>query len=316
MRTALAVVVALFVTDARAQPSIDDAGGASAPLVVGVFAPQLYFPDSPSRQAYAHSIASGLEARIGRPVISRGFATRGEFLKQAKAGKVDFALVDAQFHLEHSNMRPVAQGTAGGKATRPMVVAIGIGAKNVGELRGRKLATVDVGEHDDRVIANLLLQRQTGPGYFGAGPSARDVAGALSPVEHGKADAAFTYAGATGGQASVYKSPPVPLPVFVVVRAGVSDEAVAAVRSGLVGIGASGGLVDGFAAYAPGVHGALRRAMGRAVTAPASGEPLVVRASDELPFVEGFFETRGRPDVRLPSALGAFEIPAKPEDAF
>lgn len=254
------------------------AQGEESPLVVGVYAPHMYFANSIERSQYAEQIASGLGRVTGLSLKGRGFTTRGEFDNQVSAGQVHFALIDAQHQLERG-FTPLAQGTANGRPTRPMVLVAGSGA-SVADLEGKSLARVKEGRGDEAFVINYLLQNQVDPDFFGKPRTVRDVQGALTLVELGKADAAFAYQGIAPG---IFASRPVPLPVFVrtgAVPAGVEQK----VRQAVLGITVRSKVVQGFSAYRADIHQGLRSALRAAPRGPGN-RPVISRSGLDLPRV-------------------------------
>jgi hypothetical protein len=300
-----------------APAAAQDAGAGPPALVVGVYTPRIYFPDSLARGRFAEQLASALEARLGQPVRGRGIAAAGEFGRQLADGALDFAVVDAQVHIERGGLRPLAQATKGGEARRPMVLVVGGGVKgrNIGELQGRTLAGVKTGGRDDRFVVNYLLQRQVDSDYFKSGRSARDAQGALSLVKLGRADAAFTFADSTAGLTPVFRSRPAPLPVFVQARAGLDGGLVDRVRDAVVGLSVSTPAFDAFTGYAADSHKGLRAALAsdtrRAVQKTVFASPEPVR-----PKVRSQLAPGGEAPVVQPSEVRAITVPELPEDAF
>lgn len=306
------VALCLVAGLAQAQVPVDPGGTVEGPepWVVGVYTPRVFFPNSLARNEYAASVAAALQGATGQPFRGRAFAAAGAFGTQVEAGAVHFAVVEAQMVLERG-YSALAQGTAGGQPTRPMVlVTAGGKGANVGALSGKSLARVVVGKGDANFVSHFLLQGQVPTDYFKVAKTARDVQGALSLVRLGKADVTLTYASATGGLSPVFQSRPAPLPVFVRTGAAVPAEVVAAVRGAITGVKVNAGVFDGFTAYDAKVLAPLKRALaggGRAI-------PKLVfsGAREELPPVPAHVGRDGAPPVHLPDAarsLGTLDPP-------
>ena len=313
---AMLVMWGLPCIDAHGQ-SPDAADGGDA-IIVGVYTPHVFFADSLARNRYAESLANALGAATGLAVRGRGYAGAAEFTGHVRSGAVHFAVVDAQYHIEHGELRSVAQATSGGKATRPMVAVVGgaVEARSIGALRGSRLATVDVGSGDLAFVSNFLLQGQIGPDYFKKGRAARDIQGALTLVKLGKAETAFTYRGHTAGMTVIFNSRPVPLPVFVQARGDLDPERAQAIRRAIIGLRAKSPVADGFGGYDAGVHAALKAALARPVAAPRSHAPvLAIIPGEDLP-VPAFPQPSAHPAVQLPPVVNAFEVPPPPPDEF
>lgn len=271
---ALALFAALLVAGPAAAQGPD--APADETLVVGVYAPNMYFANSLERSQYADQLAAGLGRITGRTFRGRGFSTQGEFDNQVAAGQVHFALIDAQHQLERG-YEALAQGTANGQPTRPMVLVAASGG-SVADLQGKRLARVQLGRGDEAFIVNHLLQSQVDPDFFGEARTVRDVQGALSLVKLGKADAAFAYKGIEPG---IFESRPVPLPVFVR-TAEVPSAVEQKVRQAVLGLAVPSKVVQGFSAYRADIHKGLQAALRSKPHGPVN-KPVLSRGGDDLP---------------------------------
>lgn len=286
-------------------------GAGSNELTVGVYTPRTFFGNSLARGKYAQQVAAGLAAKTGLTIKGRAFAGGGEFGAQVKAGAVDFAVVEAQYAIDRG-YAAIAQGSAGGKTAAPMVLVVnsGIDAKNIGDLQGKRLVRTAVSGGDKKFALNFLLQGQVGPDYFKAGPTARDSAGAISLVKLGKADAAFTYANATGGLRSIYRARSAPLPYFVQTNKSVPAEVAAKVRAAIRGVSAQNPQFSGFTG--PGDNGGLARALKRGISRP-SGTPVMTSVRNALPPVPTFLSP-GKAQPVLPAPTADLPDPVVPGD--
>lgn len=314
MRLASILSILLALPAAAQQPDDPGGGGAAAELVVGVYAPRIYFENSPALNRYAEAIARGLQEATGVPMRGRGFVGAGELEAQVEAGQVHFAVVDPQYQ-QARGFKPLAQATAGGAAARPMVlvVAPGVEGDSIAALKGRKLARVKVGSQDAQFVTNYLLQGQVGGDYFKLGQTPRDVQGALSLVRLGKADAAFTYADATAGLRVVFTSRPVPLPVFVQTARGLDEALAGKVRGAIGGVRASNGVTDGFGPYQ--ANGPFERALKGGLERPGV-EPVVANAKSSPPPVPDHLDLSGPRPLHLPPVAADLAVPEPPADAF
>lgn len=281
------------------------------PLTVGVYAPQVHFQNSLARGQYAQAVAQALAAKTGLDVRGRAFGGSGEFGEQAKAGAVDFGIVDAQFAREQG-YRPIAQGVREGQTAAPMVLVVGDGVSGttIGDLQGKRLARVAVGGSDAKFVSNFLLRGQVDPAYFKKGATARDVQGALSLVKLGKADATFAYAAAAGGMRVVYRTRPVPLPYFVQTNAAVPDEAAAKIKAAIGGVAVANPLFGGFGP--PGADGAFAKALSGGLSRP-SGTPILASVKSNLPPVPAFLDA-GDAAPELPPPTLDLPVPSPPGD--
>lgn len=278
------------------------------PLTVGVYAPLMYFPNSLARSQYAQAFAERLGRVTGREFRGRAFATEGEFQNQIKAGQVHFALVDAQHQIERG-FAPIAQGVAGGRPARSMVL-VARGAQSVADLEGKRLARVRLGRGDRGFVFNFLLQNQVDPDFFADDRATRDVQGALSLVKLGKADAAFAYEGAADG---IFRSRAVPLPVFV--RTGdVAPDALAAVKSGVLGVNLDGP-VQGFSGFSAELLRPLAAALKSAPRGPGN-RPVFARTEAALPAVPAALDPGAAPTAALPPVADDIEVLPPPADLY
>lgn len=308
-RLLIALLALLVAAPAAAQP---DAGGAPADaLVVGVYAPWMYFPNSLARSQYVGELAERLGRVTGKSFRARAFATEGEFQNQIAAGQVHFAIVDAQYQIERG-LKPLAQGVKSGRPTRPMVL-VASGARGVAELEGKSLARVRLGRGDQGFIFNYLLQNQVDPGFFadGAGKDARDVQGALGLVKLGKADAAFAYKGTEPG---IFETRPVPLPVFVATAADIAPDTLRAVQQGVLGVTLDGP-VEGFSAWSAELHRPLERAIKAKPQGPGN-RPVLSRADAPLPPVPSAIDTSATARAALPPVADELEVLPPPPDLY
>lgn len=271
------------------------------PLVVGVYSPWTYFPDSLSRSRYAMELAGALSRSTGMPFTGRGFSSRDVFNAQVEAGRVAFAIIDAPHQLER-RFTPLAQTIAHGRPTRSMVLAVRKPlAGPLMSLKGHTLARVLHGEWDTRFQLNFLLRNQVPGDFFVAGRSVRDVGSALSLVSVGQIDAAFTYKGTADG---VYESPPVPLPVFVQTDMTLSVAVVAKVRRAVLGVAVRNDVFSGFSAYRHEVSGSLAAALAaspqQAIRPPTNRGP----RKQQIQRAPYRMSPQKNRDVRLVEALG------------
>lgn len=309
MALALAMAAPASAQPTDAQPTD------SRQLVVGVYAPRLRFANSLARNRLAEQVAAGLTAGLGQPVKGRGFATRGEFESQVRAGAVHFAVVDAQSHVEHPKWSPLAQSTRGGKKAAPMVLVASGGARGIADLSGKSLAEVPVGPKDAWFRVHFLLQGQVTAGYFGKGRKARDAQGALSLLKLGKADGAFVYQSDAEGGRAILTTRPVPLPVAVVTAeldAGVVQRA----RAALTSLQLSGAPIDGFTSYGPSSIAPLRRALGGALSRRQSESPVMAKPGDLQPSTPAFPAALGDLPVEAANPAAGLIAPKPPADLF
>ena len=293
MRWTLALVLALCVAPpAGAQPE---------PLVVGVYSPWTYFPDSLSRSRYAMELAGALSRSTGLDIDGRGFTAREVFEAQVKAGQIAFAIIDAQHQLEHG-FTPLAQTIAHGRPTRSMVLAVrDPSGVDLSAMRGRTLANVLHGPWDARFVVNFLLRNQVEPDFFVGGRTVRDVGSALSLVKLGQVDAAFTYKGTHPG---IYESPPVPLPAFVQTNNSLPVDVVAKVRRAVLGVAVRNDVFGGFSAFRHEIYRGLEAALS---TAPRLAQPPPTSRRPRKQRIQRTpyrVSAQGRSGARLMEALG------------
>ncbi len=281
------------------------------PLIIGVYTPWVHFPNSIARNQYAEGVARALQDATGIPMRGRGFTGSGQF---GSAG-VDFGIVDAQVQIQRG-FKPLAQGAAGGKARRAMAMVVGpkVGGRTIGALKGKSLAQVQVGRADQQFITNFLLQGQVEASYFKKGRKTRDVQGAVSLVKLGRADAAFTFTGATAGLATVLRTRPVPLPVFVQVDGSLPKDTVSKVRSAITGIRVKNAAFDGFTGFDSGKLATLAGALKSGLSRPGN-TPITATIRGQLPPVPAFLKT-GKVPLILPPVGPDLVVPEPPTDSF
>ena len=282
---------------------------APAQIVVGVYAPQVLFASALARTTFAQDIARQLSSKVGVPIVGRGFATRGDFDQQVKQGRVQFAVIGAQLQARRG-YPAFAQGQAGGKASRPMVLATN-GPATIGALKGKTLAGVSKAERG--FVMNYLLQGQVPPDYFKFKP-ARDVQAALGMVKLGRAGGAFTFLGNAGGLKTAFISRGAPLPVFVQTDKAVGADVAGRVRSAIGGVTVSNGVFTRFGAVNSKQLRAIATAMSAAPRAPGT-PPVLAPARAALPPVPEFME-RSAPPIVTPPASADMLAPPAPADLF
>jgi hypothetical protein len=280
-----------------------------APRVVGVYAPQVLFASALARTGFAQQIASQLASKTGLKIVGRGFATRGDFDQQVKAGRVHFAVIGAPLQARRG-YPALAQGQSGGKSARAMVLATQ-GGKNISTLKGTTLAGVS--KSDRGLVMNYLLQGQVPPGYFKFKP-ARDVQAALGLVKLGRAGGAFTFAGNTAGLDAAFISRPMPLPVFVQTDKTLGADVAGKVRGAIGGVALQNGTVSGFGGVDQALLGRIKGALNSSPRM-VSTAPVLAPVRGALPPVPEFME-RSTPPVILPAAGADVVAPAAPADAF
>lgn len=284
-------------------------------LVVGVYTPRVAYGGALGRGAFANQIAQQLTAATGVPFRGQGFSSGGAFAEQVAAGKVAFAVVEAQLQARR-RFTGLAHASKGGKARAPMALVVGGGsaARDLGGLKGARLATVPVGKGDAGFVANLLLQGEVGAGFFAEGRAARDAGGALSLVKLGKADAAFTFAGATGGLRAVFRSRPVSLPVFVQTSGGLPADVVGKVRAAIRSVRVPGAVIDGFTGYDAGAVEAVARQLG--APRQRKARPVLAPVAIERPAVGAYPAPLAPLPVGFAPAADSLGVPPPPADAF
>lgn len=314
-----ALIATLSLALALAGPALaQDAGPPTPPdaKVLAVYAPRLAFASGVARSRYAADLAAALTQATGIPFLGRGFASGGAFAQQVAAGKVAVALVDAQVQVRRG-FQALAQGQQGGRPAAPMVLVVAPGVKGTGllALEGKRLAGVPVGPGDAGFVANFLLQGEVPADFFKAGRDARDVQGAVALVKLGKADAAFTPAGRTGGLRAVFRSRPVPLPVLVQVDPGLPADQAGALKRAAAGLRVAGPL-DGFGAVDSAGLGALKASLGAPRQRAAT--PVLVPAPVTLGPVPAYPAPAAPAQVAPPPSglADALGVPEPPADRF
>jgi hypothetical protein len=315
MMRAWMVALALLASPAWAQDGADSGPAVPEALVIGVYTPRVLYSGALGRGAFANQLAQQIASATGVAFKGRGFTSRGALTAQIKAGKVAFALVAAQ-HQAGRSYPGIAHGAKGGKTRLPMALVVGPGSKarDLAGLEGAKLANVPVGGGDAGFVANLLLQGEVGGDFFTTGREARDVSGALSLVKLGKADAAFTYAAATGGLRVVFRSRPVALPAFVQTDAALPAAVVAKVRAAVGQVRIPGAVIDGLAPY----DAAAVKAVAGQLGAPKRrrAQPVLAPVATDAPPVSAFLAPLAPAPVQFVPAAASLGVPPPPADAF
>jgi hypothetical protein len=266
--------LALLVAALAAVPAGVAAQPAKPPdkLTIGIYAPSVDFGTAQARLTYVQSLAKAIETNTGIKTEAQSFASLGAL----KSGKVDFAIVDGQCYATNLGWKLLADAEVGGGTTRQWALYSSAG-DSMQQLRGKKLAFVQMGCNDKAFIDNAMLESEVDDSFFSARVGKPDLAASVAEVASIKgAQAVFAPAGAHKGLTKVFETGAVPNPAFVQMNTGVPSAVADKVASAVTGFG-GGGAISGWAAASKGPYQALAGRMGRSAKKAVFAAPDSVR---------------------------------------
>ena len=308
MNRRLAIAVGLVAVAALAVVSLTGRGesqGASATLVVAMYAPTEGFTTSAERLQYIQGLARAIEGKVEGKVEGRVYSS----LSQLRKSKPDFAIVPGQCYASNRGWTLLANAQIRGSTERSWALYSSVGP-SMQALRGQKLAFVQTGCRDGDFVENAMLESEVGMSFFSGRVGKSDINGAVAEVASYKgAQAVFAPVGMQKGLTKVFDTGDVANPAFVQINQSVNDRVASSVRSAVVGYG-GGGAIDGWAGADERPFRSLAGRMGKRIKRGEFADPTPVRidARDvlvppstldetELPSVRQHFD---RPPERQP----------------
>ncbi len=246
---------------------------------IALFAPGLDFGDSLRKAAFVEQVAQVVSQQSGLPCRGVAFAREGDLRAQARAGKIDYAVVGGAFFAAYGLGKPIAYAKGG--APLALVGKPGSG-KDLTALRGKTLILPTPGRTYTRYVSATALGHELKADELFVIKSTKDTKAALEAVRLGQADltVAFVPYARSRGLDIIYQSGKGPTPVVVRINeeldAEISSRLEGALRS--VSVSAAGGIVQGFGGSSEGVRSFRGYAQSRArAIKPAMAEAKAVR---------------------------------------
>ena len=170
---------------------------AAPALTVGFFDPYVPFSSPLERAAFAEKLAVALSEKSNREVRGAAYSKANDLIRDLASRKVQVAFVNPQFLSAQTNkaeVKPVLVGTHKGSEMCPYALYASrrSRAKNLRQLKGRRLAIIKTGESDERFIYNAVLQGELrNRKFFRKIVAVPDLAGAVGTLKFGRAEAFF-----------------------------------------------------------------------------------------------------------------------------
>jgi hypothetical protein len=154
----------------------------------------------------------------------------------------------------------LASGRVGKSASRTWAL-YAREARNLSDLRGKRLVTVKSGCDDRRFVANALFESEVPLGYFGAWAGKPDVKAAVAEVATLRgADAVFAPVGSGRGLRRLFAAAAIPGPALVQINGGLDGATATSIGRAVAAFGGRGP-ISGYAAGGGGSYTVLRRRM-------------------------------------------------------
>ena len=228
--------------------------GADVPkLELGVYVPRLALSDNAARTAHARKVAAALSKASGLPIAGRAFSRAADLRSFVRAGRLDLVLLDPVLVADEPTFyRVLAEGIGeAGAAGRELAVLARKATRGLGGLEGRRIAIVDTGTAEVRLISNYALEGEADiRTFFSKVVRAADVVQAASWIRARRADCMVAPASLASGQGlhvvSRLRALPLPLLAEVAGERALGAEPRAALEAALqreVQLGTAGPLV-------------------------------------------------------------------------
>ena len=166
-------------------------------VILGLYDPYLPFVSPLHRVEFVTKIAESISKDDEITVRGEAFSKAADLQRAVQSNKVHIAILNAQFYSEQGKrlaLTPAHSVVAARSSQQRYAIfsSVGLDARNLSGLRGRRLAVIRTGRQDRRFIMNALLWGELRrPGFFGELVAVPDVAGAFGALAFGRADAAI-----------------------------------------------------------------------------------------------------------------------------
>jgi len=263
MILALSAAIAAVAAPASAQPT---------KLTVGIYAPSVEFGTAQQRLTYVQSLAKAIETNTGIKTEAQSFAS----LSALKSGKVDYAIVDGQCYATNLGWKLLANAEVGGGTTRSWALYSAESDK-MQDLKGKKLAFVQMACNDKAFIDNAMLETEVDDSFFSSRVGKPDLTAAVAEVASLKgASAVFAPVGSQKGLTKVFETGSVPNPAFVQMNTSIPSATNDKVASAVTGFG-GGGAIASWSSASKSPFTSLSNRMGKSVKKGVFAAPDAVR---------------------------------------
>lgn len=233
LSVALLLLSCAISTSAQAAPI----AGAPAALELGIFAPNSNFT-SGSAFTYITGLARHVQTVTGIPTTGRVWRNAGAFRRAT--GTMHFAVVDPVYLCRNRAYTVLASGQLGGGSQAPWGLFAGAGIRNLGDLRGKRLALAASGAGDAAFAEGMLGGRVKLQGFVGSIVYRSDLTSAINAVKSGAAEAVLAPVALATGLRRVFSTQSVPNAGLVVIKRGLPQTLVRQVSGAVMGYGAAG----------------------------------------------------------------------------
>lgn len=271
------------------------AGAQPKKLGVGLYVPEIPFSNPAQRFSLVRGIAQHLSSALGVPVEGRAYKSSGDFERDLRTKKIQFAVVGA-FYAATRRVRVVAKAQLKGGATWSVMAKSKV---PISALKGKVLQVPSMGPITLRFVENGLLDGVVKlKSHFKIG-RAPDVNSAIAAVRFGRAQAVVAPTD-TKGLVPLVGGIRVPPPAFAIVDKKLDKKLAAKATGAILRYGASIASFQGWRGAGAGIYGAISGAAAKKVKRMILSAARVVRLRDrdiievkrlqsELPRLEELF---------------------------
>ena len=174
-------------------------GGVAAPpaATVGFFDPYAPFTSPLERARFTERLAEAVSKSGGKTVGGAAYSKAADLIRDLGSNRVHVGMVNPQFIVGTAaavDVQPILVGTREGSHRCPyaLYASVRSRARNLSQLKGKRLAIVRAGSVDANFILNAILQGEVRDvRYFKNIVLVPDLAGAIGTLRFGRADAFF-----------------------------------------------------------------------------------------------------------------------------
>jgi hypothetical protein len=264
-------------------------------LGVGLYVPEIPFSNPAQRFSLVRGIAQHLSSALGVPVEGRAYKSAGDFERDLRSKKIQFAVVGA-FYAATRRVQVVAKAQLKGGSTWSLMAKSKV---PLSSLKGKVLQVPSMGPITLKFVENGLLDGVvTLKDHFKV-VRAPDVNSAIAAVRFGRAQAVVAPTD-TPGLVPLVGGIRVPPPAFAIVDRKLDKQLAAKATRAILSYGAAIASFQGWRCAGAGIYGAISGAAAKKVKRMVLSAARVVRLrtrdiievkqlQSELPRLEGLF---------------------------